>query len=179
MKGIILYKGKYGATRQYAGWLRDELELPLVISTNCTKEEIVQSDIIIAGSSVYIGKLLIGKWLKSNLQLLQNKKIFLFVVSGTPPDEKQKLQTYIQSSVPGEIRGQCRIHFLPGRMVYKKLSLLDKFMLRIGAMLSKEPEAKTTMLTDYDLVKKENLDELLRDIKRFSAPEMKPELQHS
>ena len=29
MKGLIIFKGKYGATRQYAGWIGDELQLPV------------------------------------------------------------------------------------------------------------------------------------------------------
>lgn len=179
MKGIIVYKGKYGATHQYASWLRNELELHLAPAENCKKYQLDLSDAVVIGSSIYIGKLLIRKWLKNNIDTLRNKKIFLFAVCGTPIGETKKLQTYLESSVPAELLHQCKVYFLPGRLVYKNLSWMDKFMLRMGALLSKEPEAKKTMLADYDEVKKENLDEMLRDIKRFSATKMKPELQQS
>ena len=32
MKGIIIYKGKYGATAQYAQWLGEELNFPVHVS---------------------------------------------------------------------------------------------------------------------------------------------------
>ena len=122
---------------------------------------------------------MISKWLKHNIETLRNKKIFLFVVCGTPISETKKLQTYIESSVPAELLHQCKVYFVPGRLVYKNLSWMDKFMLRMGAMLSKEPEANNALLTDYDDVKEENLDELVNDIKTFAAikAELVPVLQ--
>jgi len=176
MKGIIAYKGKYGATRQYASWLKNELSLPLALIDQCSKEEIAKADLMVFGSSVYIGKLLIGKWLKKHLHQLQNKKLFLFVVCGTPANKSEKLQTYLESSVPAEILHQCHVYFLPGRLIYKKLSWFDKFMLRMGAMLSKEPGAKDTAMAGYDAVKKENLDKMVNDIKKLSNKKAEPVL---
>ena len=40
MKGIIIYKGKYGATRQYADWLGKELNLQIAHPGNYIKEYI-------------------------------------------------------------------------------------------------------------------------------------------
>lgn len=176
--GMIVYKGKYGATRQYAAWLRNELGIPLALSDSCTKEEIIKNNFLILGSSIYIGRLLIGKWMKKNLHQLQNRKLFLFVVCGTPPNESAKLQRYLESSVPAEILHACHVYFLPGRLIYKKLSWFDKFMLRMGARLSKEPDAKEK-LTDYDDVKKENLKNLLNDVRKLTGIQTKTELIES
>lgn len=168
MKGIIVYKGKYGATRQYAEWLSRELNIKAVSPQDC-KAELAVCDLVILGSSVYIGKLQLRRWLNDNVAILNNKKLFLFIVCGTPPEEKEKLEAYVQSSVPPDIRMQCRIYFLPGRLVYKKLSLTDKFMLRMGALISGDPKTKEAMLTDYDGVKKENLAKLLVDARTLSG----------
>ncbi|MBL7738674.1 MAG: hypothetical protein JNK14_05605 [Chitinophagaceae bacterium] len=175
MKGLIVYKGKYGATRQYAAWLRDATGLPLVIADTCTREQVAQNDFIVCGSSIYIGRLLIRHWLKKNIHALQNKRIYLFIVCGTPAHEIQKLQSYLQASVPAELLHLCHVYYLPGRLVYNKLSWFDKLMLRMGARLSKDPEAKKG-LSDYDAVKKEQLEELLSDIRKFTGREVKPEL---
>jgi menaquinone-dependent protoporphyrinogen IX oxidase len=169
MKGIIIYKGKYNSTRQYAEWLAAELNMPLVLSENTGKEQLRNYDLVVLGSSVYVGKLLIKKWMTQNVAALQRKKIFLFVVCGTPPDKKEKLQKYLEVSVPGEIRNRCETYFLPGRMIMKDLSLWDRFMLKIGALLEKEPETKKEMRMEYDGVKKENLNELLKSIKKTVA----------
>ena len=75
MKSIIVYKGKYGATKQYAEWLGEELNLPVLSAELADEGQLALSDFYIIGSSVYIGKLQIRKWLKKNLSVLKNKKI--------------------------------------------------------------------------------------------------------
>jgi len=47
---------------------------------------------------------------------LANKKTIPFVVAGTPPDQKQKLDAYIQAGVSEEIRKHC-VFFLFARRV--------------------------------------------------------------
>ena len=101
MKGIIIYKGKYGATAQYAQWLGEELNLPVLSSENSDQVNLREYDLFIIGTSVYIGKLQIAPWLRDNLPFIRNKKIILFLVAGTPPDEKEKLESYIKSGIPG------------------------------------------------------------------------------
>jgi menaquinone-dependent protoporphyrinogen IX oxidase len=165
MKGVIIYSGKYGATRQYAEWLREDLKFTIVDPKNC-ENELESSTQVILGSSVYIGKLQLRDWLHAYADLLKGKKLVLFIVSGTPAHEKAKLESYVRSSVPPGIRENCQVYFLPGRLVRKNLSIKDKFMLWMGAYLSKDPNVKKAMLEDYDAVKKENLNELIRNVRQ-------------
>lgn len=44
MKGIIIYKGKYGATRQYANWLGSIFGLPVVEAGAETPEQLAEAD---------------------------------------------------------------------------------------------------------------------------------------
>ena len=169
MKGIIIYKGKYGATKQYAQWLGEELNLPVVTTGELKTEDLLPYDFIIIGSSVYIGKLQISQWLNNNPDSIRRKKIFFFQVAGTPPDEKEKLNVYFRSGVPEEIREQCEVYYYPGKMIFNELSWKDRFMLKMGARLTKDPAAKKTMLTDYNNVRKENINSLVDAVKKFSA----------
>ena len=166
MKGIVVYKGKYGATQQYAQWLGEELNLPVATSAGMQEERLEDYDFVVIGTSVYIGKLQISQWLKDNLSSLKSKKLFLFLVAGTPPDQKEKLLSYVRLGVPEEIRDQCEMHFLPGKLILKKLSWTDRFMLNMGARLSKDPTTKQAMLTDYNNVKKENIASLVKSVKK-------------
>jgi menaquinone-dependent protoporphyrinogen IX oxidase len=167
MKGIIIYKGKYGATRQYADWLSEELKLPAIPAGNRGDKDTRDYGYVILGSSVYIGKLQLKQWLKKHAGELVNKKIFLFVVCGTPAKETEKLNSYTRSSVPPEIVEKCSVYYLPGRLIYNGLSLTDKFMLRMGAMIASQAETKKAMLTDYDQVRRENLNGLIKDVRVF------------
>lgn len=167
MKGIIIYKGKYGATQQYARWLGNELDLPVVSADNFPGEGLEKYNFLLIGSSVYAGKLQISKWLKKNLQALKNKKIYLFQVAATPPGEKAKLQSYFQSGVPAEIIKNCEVHFLQGKMKVRELSWKDRFLLKMGAWLTNDPATKRAMLTDFNNVRIENLDALLNSVRKF------------
>jgi menaquinone-dependent protoporphyrinogen IX oxidase len=169
MKGLIVYKGKYGATQQYAQWLGEELNLPVAASDNTNENDLSNYDFFVIGSSVYIGKLQIGKWLKANLASLKVKKIFFFQVAATPPDQKEKLETYIRSGVPEVIRNQCEFYFYAGKMIFNNLSWTDRFMLKMGARLTKDPAEKKGMLTDFNNVKKENISGLVIEVKNFCS----------
>lgn len=90
----------------------------------------------------------------------------MFIVCGTPVNEREKLLTYVNSSLPEQISKACKFYFLPGRLVYKKLSWSDKLLLRIGFFFSSRQQKKRMKLKDYDSVKKENLAELIGDVRK-------------
>ena len=167
MKGIVIYKGKYGATKQYAEWLGEVLSLPVVMADNINGNQLKEFDYLLMGSSVYIGKLQIQKWLNDNLDFIRGQKIFLFQVAATPPREIEKRQAYNQASIPSAIIESCEFYFLPGRMSMKKLSWMDRFMLKMGARLAKDPKAKKAMLTDYDEVTKDKIFEMCAVVKKY------------
>lgn len=167
MKGIIIYKGKYGATEQYANWLSEELKLPAVSAELISGRRLSGYDFFLIGSSVYIGKLQIQKWLRTNLEFIKGRPIFVFQVAGTPSNETETRQVYNKNSIPAETYSNCRFYFLNGRLVINELSWKDRFMLKIGARLTKDPAVKKTMLTDYDDVKKENISGIIAAVKQL------------
>lgn len=169
MKGIIVYKGKYGATRQYAEWLSAELKLPVQPAEDLTKEKLSSFDYIIMGSSVYVGKLLMKKWLTKNSAFLGDKKVFLFIVCATPDSEPAKQQDIIKRNVPAPLLGSQNIFFLPGRLVRQKLSRKDALILRLGSWVEKDPVKKKAMLSDIDGVKIENLSYIIESVRKFTS----------
>ncbi|HTS44834.1 MAG TPA: flavodoxin domain-containing protein [Puia sp.] len=169
MKGIIIYKSKYGATRQYAQWLGSALRLPVMTSEDIDGTILTNSEFIVLGGSVYIGKLLISDWIKKNAMYIKNKKLFLFIVSGTTADEKEKQEEIIRENIREEIRDHCDIYFLRGRKIMKDLSWMDRLLLRMGAALTRNPDDKKRMLQDFDEVKTENLNPLITSIMALAA----------
>jgi len=164
MNAIIIYKGKYGATAQYAEWLSRTLQLPFVRAENIGSGDLSKFDCLILGSSVYIGKLQLKAWLKENVSLIQGKTLFLYIVCATPADKKDALRRIVRDNVPEEIRNRCEIYFLPGRVIRKNLSLADKLLLRLGAFATKDPAEKKRMLQDFDRVDAASLNALIRAV---------------
>ena len=168
MKGLIIYKGKYGATKQYATWIGQELQLPVASADRFPVDELSKYDYVILGSSVYIGKLEIRNWLKRNFTLLQSKKIFFFQVAASPAEQIEKRENYNKASLPPSILKNIQFYYLPGRMIMRNLSRWDRFMLKMGARLTKDPVEKKTMLTNFNHVKKENVLPLIEAATRFA-----------
>jgi len=138
-------------------------------------DELPKYDYFVLGSSVYIGKLEIKDWLKKNFDLLQNKKVLFFQVAASPPEQIEKRESYNKASLPSSILKKIQFYYLPGRMIMRNLSAWDRFMLKMGAKLTKDPLEKKAMLTDFDHVKKENILPLIaaiRTYKEVNKPEM-------
>ena len=74
MNGIIIYKGKYGATAQYAQWLGQDLNMPVLSSGNSEQANLNEYDLLMIGTSVYIGKMQIAPWLRDNIAAYQKQK---------------------------------------------------------------------------------------------------------
>jgi len=167
MKGLVIYKGKYGATKQYAMWIGQELQLPVASADRFHTNELMKYDYFILGSSVYIGKLEIKDWLKKNFYVLQKKKIFFFQVAASPVEQIEKRQSYNKASLPPSILKNIQFYYLPGRMIMRNLSGWDRFMLKMGAKLTKDPVEKKAMLTDFDHVKKEKVIPIMEGVRTF------------
>jgi menaquinone-dependent protoporphyrinogen IX oxidase len=175
MKGLVIYKGKYGATKQYAMWIGLELRLPVASADRFPVNELPNYDYFILGSSVYTGKLEIKDWLKKNFNAFTNKKLFFFQVAASPPVQIEKRESYNKGSLPPYILKKIQFYYLPGRMIMRNLSRWDRFMLKMGAKLAKDPLEKKAMLTDFDHVKKGNtlpLIDAVRAFKEAKEPEM-------
>ncbi|HEY8969523.1 MAG TPA: flavodoxin domain-containing protein [Puia sp.] len=163
-KGAILYSSRYGATRQYAEWLANELQWPLLLADNTTNKDLAAYDTLIIGSSVYIGRLLIKDWLKKHNPVLGDKELSFFIVCATPASERQQQETIARTSIPHDLIGPENVFFLPGRLTIDKLSWRDRLMLKMGARLQKDPAKKASMLADVDNVRKEYLAPVLQHV---------------
>lgn len=167
MQGVIIFKGKYGATEQYAEWLAEKLNLPVIHAANINGEALKKYDFLVIGTSVYIGKLQIASWLRNNLSFIRQKKIFFFQVAATPVDQLEKRQAYNTAGIPNELQHNCEYYYFPGKMIRKNLSWKDKFMLKMGAILAKSSAEKKTMLTDYDNVAISHIKEIAAAIENY------------
>jgi len=170
MKGILLYKGKYGATRQYANWIGEELQWPVFPSDELKTEKLDEADVIVIGSSVYAGRLLLNSWLKQHASQLINKKLLLFIVCATPAEKTDVLNQIAKLNIPPILREQCNVFFLRGRVVIKDLSWGDKLMLKMASWGTKDPVEKRAMLQGFDAVKKENIITLVKAVKAMLTP---------
>ena len=87
-KAVVLYQSKYGATKKYAGWLKEELSCDVIETKKAVLAEILKYDIIILGGGVYAGGIAGISFIKRNYEKLKDKKIIVFTVGASPFEEK-------------------------------------------------------------------------------------------
>jgi len=165
-KGAIVFKGKYGATRQYAHWLGHELDLPC-LDDQITNETLQDFDFIILGSSVYYGKLLLRPFLIKHTKILESKKIFIFIDCATPDSDEKEQRRILRENIPKTLLKKDNTFFLPGKLAIHHLNLFDRTMLRIATIFEKKPERKNVMTNGIDAVSKDNLIDLFIAIKGY------------
>ena len=162
-------KGKYGSTRQYAGWIAEatgaEISAPEALQRVMTDD----FQFIVVCSAVYMGKLLVKDWMKKNYRIFRDKKLFLVIVCATPSSEEDKRKKILQDNIPENLRDGLDVHFLPGRLIIERLSWKDRMFLRMGAWLEKDPIKKSAMKNNIDGVRKENVSDILRNIESYAA----------
>lgn len=164
MNGIIIYQSKYGATEQYASWLADALKLHRVKVEAATPATIEGREVVILGSPIYAGQLLIKKWLQQNINLLSNKQIFLFIVSGSTTNDQALQQQVINNNLDPALRAMVKVFFLPGKCNVSRLSWMDRLVLKMGAWLEKDPQKKMIMKSGFDNMDRRALDALVEAV---------------
>jgi menaquinone-dependent protoporphyrinogen IX oxidase len=166
---VIVYKGKYGATAQYAIWLGQLLQAPVYEQDEINDVRLNEFDVVVAGGSVYVGKVQIAEWINRKRNILLNKKLFLFVVCATPPESTVEQYTMLMKNIDEPLLRQTSVFFLKGKLTKKNLSFRDNLILRLGAAMQKKKEDRKRMLTDFNEVKKDNLKKLVEFIRSVTS----------
>lgn len=174
MKGLIIYKGKYGATGDYAALLSKELDLPVFTPTVISRQ-LMEADYVLIGSAVYIGKLSLQSWLTRHQEWLRTKKLFFFIVCGTPANDKDKTDRIVTDNIPRSLRNHP-VFFLKGRMIRRNLQWTDRLLLKMGSLLTRDPAEKKNMLQDFDGVDATQLQPLVEAV-RLWEQQQQEELQ--
>ena len=130
MKTLILYKSKYGTTKDYADWIHNKTKDSKIFSTNDFDTKLFENyDTIILGSSTYMGQISARRYLETNWEAIKHKRVFLFAVGLVAPDDEASKKSY--EMIPEEIRNNIKYVKLPGRIDIKKLKFLEKAVMKI------------------------------------------------
>lgn len=142
MSGIILYKSKYGSTKQYAEWLAEETGFTMVETDKARIAEVCQHDKVILGGGVYASGIAGLSFLKKNWGALKGKKVLVFMCGASPYDE-DAFDTVVKFNMKGELSEvpcfYCRGAFDMPAMTFKDRTLCK--LLR-KTVAKKKPEER-------------------------------------
>ena len=129
MKTIIIYASTYGYAKDCANELSKQLtgEVLIVNVSTDTLLSISGFDNVVIGGSIYMGH--ISKKIKayciSNLDLLKNKRVGLFLCCGLPED----FEKYIKNAFPEELlKKAISVKSFGGELRIEKMNFTHKIL---------------------------------------------------
>lgn len=144
----IVYRSKYGTTRQYAQWLAAELRCVAFDRRKIRAEDLEDFETIVYGGALYAGGVTGVKFLRKNIETLGTKNLVVFTCGlADPSDEKnmRNIRNRLIKTLTDEVVEHIKIFHVRGAINYKKLRLHHKFMMAMmqRSIAKKDPVART------------------------------------
>lgn len=151
MKTLIAYSTILGCTEQCASKLKEDLgeDVEMVRISSRRRYNLKKYDTIIVGGSIHEGMIQrsVYKFCESNLDILMEKQVGLFVCCIDPDADEKEL---IKSAFPGPLLEHALASgFFGGELNIKKMNLLQKIMTRKAARLQKEPDIDFQRILEF------------------------------
>ena len=152
MSTVVIYKSKYGSTKQYAEWIAEELGADLKNADDVKPEDLTPYDTVIYGAGVYVGCIAGIALISDNFEQLKDKKLIVFTVGLTDPSDKKKYDDLLTKNFTWTMKDTVPAFHFRGALDYKKIGLGNKLMMK----KMKIPEA--------NYVSKEQIQPLLKSL---------------
>ena len=157
MNAIVIYKSKYGSTKQYAEWIAEELGCTAVEAKSIKTDDLLQYDTIVYGGGLYAEIINGVSLITKNIQKLADKKIAIYTTGITPIDVRayydgEVLEKNFKNGIPENVK---IFNFL-GKMLLDELSLVHRTALKTLKKIMSSKENPTDLekllveLCDYD-----------------------------
>jgi len=143
MKNIaVVYRSKYGTTKQYAQWIAEECGAELFESRSVTPLELARFDAIAFGGGLYAGGMLGIRLTKKFLKIAEERTVIAFSVGaslGTPKD----IETITRRNFTAEESARVQYFHLRGGLFYSKMGVIDRLgMSVLVAITRRTPEGQ-------------------------------------
>lgn len=170
MHTVVIYKSKYGSTKQYAEWIAQELGCECFDAKDVKADDLEKYDCIVYGGGLYAEVINGVSLITKNIDLLKGKKIAVFSTGITPLDCREYYdKMVIEKNFKGGLPENIKVFNYLGKMVISELTLVHRTALKTlkKVMSGKEnPTEMERMLVDLcdadgDFSDKEQISELV------------------
>lgn len=123
MNAIVIYKTKYGSTKDYADWIAEELGCDAVDAKNLKIDDILGYDTIIYGGGLYAEVINGVSLITRNIDRLKDKKIVIYTTGITPPDVREYYDDeVIKKNFKNGVPENVKIFNFLGKMIQSELT---------------------------------------------------------
>lgn len=144
---VVIYRSKHGSTQQYAQWIGEELQCPVIPDKDFSKRDFENYDNIIFGGCVQAGGIMGFDIIKKNMRRLKEKKIVVFAVGLNVMQKETRMQlreiNFDKKSVE---RMTC--FYCPGAYKPEEIKGIDAGIMKL--MINMLESKGTLEMTDED-----------------------------
>ncbi len=146
MSTIVIYKSKYGSTKDYAFWIAKELECQAIDAKKMKIEDVLKYDTIIYGGGLYSEVINGVTLITKNFEKLKNKKLIVYTTGITPIDCSGYYDTYVlEKNFKPYMLDKIRIYNFLGKMITEELSVPHRAALKMLKKIMSAKENPTEM----------------------------------
>jgi len=146
-KIAVIYKSRYGTTKQYAQWIAEDLGASLFEASQMKPVQLMDYDVVVYGGALYVGRILGSKLVTQN----PCKALVLFTVGLATPEitDFTEIISKNLSALPPE---EIKIFHLQGGIDYGRLSLLHKLLMACKKKFVEKTPVDERTSDDYELL---------------------------
>lgn len=143
---IVVYKSKYGSTKQYAEWIAEELGCEALDAKNVKIDDLEKYDTIIYGGGLYAevinGVILLTK----NMDKLEGKKLIVYSTGITPLEYREYYdKLVIEKNFKTEMLNKIKVYNFMGKMILDELTIVHRTALKTLKKIMQGKENPTEM----------------------------------
>lgn len=144
MKTAIIYATTYGSTRKIAETIQKSIPGSSIFDVKKDKVDISLFDVVILGSSIYIGQIdrQLKTFVKTHGEALKSKKLGIYFCCGF----EENLQTYLDANFDKELVEGAIVMTMGGEMDVSRMSFAHKMIMR---MVQKSEQGKSREIVLY------------------------------
>ena len=183
MKNIaIVYSSKYGHTKQYADWLKEDVDADAIDISKFNITQMLAYKLVIFACGVYGDKLSIMDFVKKNVTAIPAQKTMIMAVGWYTNDSKEATEKLINDNYPPEFKGKVPMYVVNSGLDKKQISKMDSVKLVAAKLAIEKKDGRSSddinalgILNGYsDSTSKDNLASIKKGIDEFFNPP-KPE----
>lgn len=149
-KILIIYKSSTGFTEKYAKLIAGKTGCKLAAYKSVTPGLIAKYDTIVFGSRAYVGMIDGYKKIKKITSKIPSVKLILFVTGATPASSKDIIEAFWKQNLSPEEMLKIPHFYMPGGLCYEKMSMPDKLMMKMAALMIKNKKNKTPFEAGFE-----------------------------
>ena len=121
---VVIYKSKYGTTKQYAELIAQALEAPIFEASKVKPSRLLSYDVVVYGGCLYAGRI-------GGIELVAKnpcKLLVVFTVGIANPDITD-YSVILKKNFAPDLLSTTKVFHLRGGINYKKLGIIHKGMM--------------------------------------------------